>query len=250
MTAEQITTIAASILQGGGVVVFLYLLLKGIMKELQALKSTIDIQEKAISTMEKRVFETEKIGEIYKNLVSDLPKTMQDYKAIITRTRDEMNIALEQTTREREDIARKLNEAKNELQLMKNSGEQERRKQLQTTIFLYQDKNKDLAKFLNSLSDDQEHLIQVLAQSDSFDDFLHNNGIQLTINDDPELERKLFAPKESDQIEVQLREMKSANLGLHGLYILMKNNKVIIDEQRLVIFREDIARLRQWKSRA
>ncbi len=101
MTAEQITTLVTSILEGGGVVVFVYLLLKGIKRQLQALKSTIDIQEKAIFTMEKRVFETEKIGEIYKNLVSDFPKTMQDYKSIITTTKDEMNIRLEQTAMEK-----------------------------------------------------------------------------------------------------------------------------------------------------
>lgn len=121
-----------------------------------------------------------------------------------------------------------MNEAKNELQMMKNTGEQKRRKQLQITIFLYQDQNKDLAKFLNSLSDDQAHLIQVLAQSESFDDFLQENGIQLAINDDPELTRKVFASKKSDQIEVQWREMESANLGLHGLYVIMKNNKVYV----------------------
>ncbi|WP_420208835.1 hypothetical protein [Candidatus Electronema sp. JC] len=88
MNIEQITTIATGVLQGGGVVTFLYFLINGLKKQIFSLNNTIEIQSKTLEVMERRIEETKEIGEIYRNLISDMPEDLKKYKEFIRQSKD------------------------------------------------------------------------------------------------------------------------------------------------------------------
>lgn len=78
------------VFQFGGLGLFFWYLIRGLKKEIESLRNTIVNQNKTLEVMEKRIFETEKVGDIYKNLLSDLPNDIENYKKVITLTKDHL----------------------------------------------------------------------------------------------------------------------------------------------------------------
>jgi hypothetical protein len=95
MNAEQATTVITNILTSGGVITFLWFLVRGLKKQIYSLNKTIEAQNKTLEVMEKRIVETERVGDIYKNLINELPDYIEKYKSIIRVTKDEMISELE-----------------------------------------------------------------------------------------------------------------------------------------------------------
>ncbi len=100
MNAEQTTTIITAIFQGGGILLFLYYYIRSLKNRITSLKDTIQAQEKTLSVMEKRITETEKVGNIYKNLIADLPKDLENYRAVISQTKDNVIFELRNMNKE------------------------------------------------------------------------------------------------------------------------------------------------------
>ena len=90
MTAEQITTIITNLLTGGGVAMFFFFVVRSLKKEINGLNKTIEQQNKTLDVMEKRIIETEKIGNIYRDLIDDLPEHVAKYKKFITESKDDV----------------------------------------------------------------------------------------------------------------------------------------------------------------
>jgi chromosome segregation ATPase len=110
MTAEQITTIITNVLSSGGVAVFLWMVIKGLKAkigglqgEITILNETIKVQKQTLEAMETRVVETEKVGNIYKQLTEELPIEIEKYKALLTKLKDDQITALEKANQQKDD---------------------------------------------------------------------------------------------------------------------------------------------------
>ena len=96
MTTDQWITVTTGVLEGSGLAVFLGFLLRGIKRQIFSLKATIAAQKQTLEVMDKRISETEKIGDIYRGLIKDLPEDLEKYKKIIRLTKDEVIKSLEE----------------------------------------------------------------------------------------------------------------------------------------------------------
>jgi hypothetical protein len=103
MTVEQFTTILTNILTSGGVAIFMYFLVRSLRQEIKSLNQTIQAQKVTLEAMEKQVTETEKIGEIYKNFMKDIPEHIDQYKTVITKTKDETIAVLQRANQEKDE---------------------------------------------------------------------------------------------------------------------------------------------------
>jgi hypothetical protein len=68
-----------------GLGVFIWYLLQGLSRQVDALKSVVNAQKDTIEVMGRRIEETEKIGGIYKTLLADLPGELDSYNLIVIR---------------------------------------------------------------------------------------------------------------------------------------------------------------------
>lgn len=84
----MITTIISSIFEVLGIGVFMYYLIRGLNLRIKSLEEVSKIQNKTLEVMERRIEETEKIGGIYKMLITDLPNDIENYKTIVSMTKD------------------------------------------------------------------------------------------------------------------------------------------------------------------
>lgn len=117
---EYMDNILPSVFETVGLGVFFFYLIRGLKQKITSLESTISIQGKTLDVMERRVQETQKVGDIYKNLMSDLPKDIDNFKTVLSKTKDETIIEL----RNQNEIAkRKLEEAQKQIEGSKNSPE-------------------------------------------------------------------------------------------------------------------------------
>jgi len=113
--------ILPSVFETVGLGVFFFYLIHGLKQKITALESTISIQGKTLDVMERRVQETQKVSDIYKNLMSDLPKDIDNFKTVLSKTKDATIIEL----RNQNEIAeRKMEEAKKQIEGSKNSPEE------------------------------------------------------------------------------------------------------------------------------
>ena len=110
MSAEQITTIITNLLTGGGVAVFLYIVIRGLKDQIGALKTqivtlneTIEVQKKTLQAMETRVLETEKIGNIYRQFLEEFPKELENYRALHTKMKDDQIKLLQQANEQKDE---------------------------------------------------------------------------------------------------------------------------------------------------
>ena len=83
----------------GGLGVFLLFLIRGLKIQIFSLERTLDLQKQTLDIMEKRIAETEKVGAIYKRFLEDLPKDLDNYRAVVLQLRDEAISALQKENR-------------------------------------------------------------------------------------------------------------------------------------------------------
>jgi DNA repair ATPase RecN len=118
VTAEQLTTVLTNLLTSGGVITFFYFMVRSLRREITGLNKTIEAQNQTLEVMEKRIAETEKVGNIYRNLVSDLPEWVEKYKKFINESKDDVIAKLQQDKSEDEKVkeARQIELKRLELQ--------------------------------------------------------------------------------------------------------------------------------------
>ncbi|MBO0724616.1 MAG: hypothetical protein J2P52_03370 [Blastocatellia bacterium] len=107
MTAEQITTIITNLLTGGGVAAFLYMVIRGLKAQIGSMNKTIEVQQKTLEAMEKRVAETEKIGSMYRQLFEELPVEVEKWKTAIVKLKDERIQELEKANQDKDEKLKK-----------------------------------------------------------------------------------------------------------------------------------------------
>jgi uncharacterized protein YoxC len=110
MNPEQITTIILSALATGCAAAFLFFVIRGLKREMQNLNKTIETQNRALDSMEKRIAETEKERSIYKTLFDDLPDAVDKYDEIMRKTRDSVIENLEKANQSGDEKLRQVAE--------------------------------------------------------------------------------------------------------------------------------------------
>jgi len=98
-TAIQIIT---GVLETGIISFIVYMIIRGLKTEIKTLHSVVINQNKTIKTMDKRIQETEKIGNLYKQLISDFPQALEDYQTVITKTKNTTILELKSKIKEQE----------------------------------------------------------------------------------------------------------------------------------------------------
>lgn len=111
MTPDQLITVATGVLEGGGIIAFLYFMMSGLKNKIAALNTTIDMQSKTLDVMEKRVEETKGIGQLYKELLNEIPDDLKKYKEFIKESKDAMIDDLKRTILENDDAHKREIEA-------------------------------------------------------------------------------------------------------------------------------------------
>jgi hypothetical protein len=177
--------------------------------------------------MEKRIEETEKIGVIYKNLLSDLPADLDNYRAIISRTKDESIIELknqqEETRRKLAEAEKRNAEAEKRIKESGNSNEFiTRHLRVLKKMMMSQGKFRSDSDLLSIIEFGQrtvEESISLILCSNTLEEFISKYGYELTITDDQSSIKIIFhkKPKQFD------KGMLSAKIG-DRWYAIIDNN--------------------------
>lgn len=98
------------ILELGGLGIFIWYLIKGLKQQIIALQATLEIQKgtleaqkSTLDAMERRVMEAEKMGELYRRLLDQLPDDLEKYKTVLGKLKDEIIKELEDANKRKDD---------------------------------------------------------------------------------------------------------------------------------------------------
>lgn len=102
----EATYYVSRVLELGGLSVFIGFCFRGLQQQIAALKTTAEMQKETLSAqsqtltaMDRRIQEEERIGALYRNLINELPKDVDNYKTLIRKLKDqvieELQLALE-----------------------------------------------------------------------------------------------------------------------------------------------------------
>ena len=103
--------ILASLIEGAGLATFMWFLIRGLNAKITALEGTVSAQKQTIEAMEKRVSETEKIGDLYRKLLSNLPEDIDNYNKMIAKLKYETISELEAANQHKDSKLKELKEA-------------------------------------------------------------------------------------------------------------------------------------------
>ena len=188
--------IISNIITSGALGVFLYFFIKGLYTKIGALEATNKQQNETLKVMEKRIEETEKIGGKYRNLLSDIPNDIENYKKFVSQTKDEIIFELRN---ENERSKKQLNEAK---QIIESSGDSQEKINMYLASLkklmspkkdrMGHDKDKNLKALSEYNGHKIENSIDILIKSKTFEEFVQFIGLQLVVTDDPTFWQSVF----------------------------------------------------------
>ena len=181
-----------------GLGAFFFYLIKGLKAKIGALESVVVAQVKTLDVMEKRNSETEKIGEIYKNLISDLPDAIDNYKSIISKTKDETIIEL---TNLHEDTKNKLEESEKMIKNSKNTKEI-----IGTHLNVLKNMlanpggapgnartaTSDIAQLCQFGGREIDKCVPLIVESKTFEEFIKKAGYSLKVTEDDSVAKQVF----------------------------------------------------------
>jgi hypothetical protein len=236
-----------ALIQTGSLGVFFYFLINGLHKKIAALNNVVNIQKQTLETMEKRIKETEKVGNIYKKLMEDLPNDLENYKAIINKTKDQIILEL---SNQNEATEKKLRIAEEKI---KNSGETDmiKNKYLKAIkILLGQhdldesaDKDFDLMTYCEYSKHDIEEYVKLIFLSTTVEDFLNKIGLNIIIyKKNAEIKNMLELLKELEEEGIfSLNCCLSKSVGWYAI----DDNVIYLDKKRFNRLKNEFNLLKQ-----
>jgi len=237
----------ASILEATGLGVFIYYLFRGLSAKINSLESVVTAQKQTIEVMDKRIEETEKVGGIYKNLLADLPADIDNYKTIISKTKDEVILELKTQKKESEE---KLQEAKKVIQ---SSGDPQEEINLHLSILKnllseptvsreHHKKEYDLKSISEFCDRSLETAVSKIVKSKTIDQFFHSLNIDVTITNDESVVKVIFSEKR-EMPSGEAIESAMANYSIDGWHVFA-NNKAWINEVRLSELKDEFSAIK------
>lgn len=185
-----------SILEATGLGVFIYYLFRGLSAKINSLEGVVTAQKQIIEVMDKRIEETEKVGGIYKNLLSDLPAEIDNYKTIISKTKDDVILELKE---QKKDTEHKLKEAK---EIIQSSGDPQEEIKLHLSVLKVllskpeteNHKNEYYLKAISEFGDRSlESSVSEIVKARTLDEFFHRLNIKVTITNDDSIMKIVFS---------------------------------------------------------
>jgi hypothetical protein len=222
-TTIQIIT---GVLETGVIGFVVYLIIKGLKTEVKSLQNQINIQHETIRTMDKRIEETEKIGDLYKKMISDFPQALEDYQTVIIKTKDRTIYELQSKVDEQENLIAELKTVSEQADIKVS-----KRTAIVGKLLLEKD-NRDLLKFINSLDSNKEKIYRAIFKHEKFDDFIG------------ELIKEIKEIDESDANKIMntesFKKFKARFMmrSLEGSYMVTFDNKLYITKFPLKSYRE------------
>ena len=219
--------IISGILETGVISFLVYIIIKGLKTEIKTLQKNVVAQNETIKTMDKRIEETEKIGDLYKKLISDFPKALDDYQAVITKTKDSTIYELKSRVEEQKLTIEELKEIsdKGDLQTSK-------RATVIGKLFLEKE-NKNLLQFIQNLDVNKDLTFKSMFENSSFDGLLKTLKKEVKFIEKEEFQ-KVFSTNFMDQNKVRV-----ATTSANGNYMITFENELLITEKLLNIFKEN-----------
>lgn len=205
-------------------------MIQGLKQRVGTLENVISEQNKTFTVMERRIEETERIGSIYKNLISDLPNDIENYKTIVSKTKDATILELRS---QQELTAQKLEQTELKLQAYDT-------KQIPIAVHLKilrnllgkndRDTEFTLTKIFEADGLSLERSIPVIAESGTLEICLMNLGISLFVSEEVYDFRKFYDKKVTPKGE-PLRTAHSQHSITTG-YHLMANRELYMNQVR------------------
>ena len=204
-------------LETGAISFLVYKIMHGLKVEIKTLQSLINNQNKTIETMDKRIQETEKIGELYKKLISDFPKALEDYQEVITKTKDQTIYQLKSSIEEQKFTIETL-----QSQTKGNDPIKIQRAASISKLFLNKE-NKNLLEFLDKLDDNKDNVINKMLENSDLEKLIESLGYKIEIIENPN-------PKEVFVDEIFKRyRVKNSTYTFNGeFYMITFDNEIKI----------------------
>jgi hypothetical protein len=230
MSPEQIVTVVTGILQAGGLGYLFYHLIGGLRTRIATLEGTIKAQNETLNVMERRISETEKVGMIYKDLLSSLPKDLQNYKAVISTTKDEMILELQNANKQKDEELKKIREID---QSLAGHPQKARAKNLKVMRFLLEPKQEDFRGFLQNLCGTIDVAVDELIRNPELDAVIAHQGKTLIIEDDKAKWDALVKPPAGEKPASRLTGGSWSVMGWYGTF---QDNRLVMSSSRYNAF--------------
>lgn len=245
MTPEQITTIIAALLQGGGVSYVVLQIVRGLRERVSGLEQKIQVQSGTLDAMDRQIQETQKITGIYKTLLHDFPDDIKQYKTIVTETKDSVIIELKRQNEEKDSRLKQLEE-----QLEQSSDNSAfpdmARRRIAVQSFLLQEQNRDFCEFAKNVYQDILLVIIALETVNTFEQLMEDRRIQFeTVSGINEIQNLIASQQEAGR-----PHMIFASFGIDGGYGLRSDSVLLITPMRLERYRDALRILQSVKTSA
>lgn len=235
--------LVTSILETTGLGVFIWYSLKGLKEQLTGLENVISAQKKTIEVMDKRIEETEKIGGIYRNLLSDLPADIDNYKTIVSKTKDAVIVELQSQHLE---TKKKLDEAQKQILASGSSQEQITTHLKALKNLLSKQKNQfghsnelDLKGICEFNARTVEHCVPLILESQTLEGFLHQLGFEVEVTEDMLISRTLFTDRQLPD-GTPLTSARASH-SIDGGWFAIANNHIWLNQIRLGQWKDEFS---------
>lgn len=225
----------ANFLEITGLGIFLYYLIRGLKVKVSGLEETVRIQNQILSVMEKRIQETEKVGNIYKNLMAELPADLDNYKAVLTKTKDETIIEL---MNQQDAMRKKLADAE---KAIKESGNSEAVIAMHLRALknlMSNKKRKDLLILAEFNGRTAEDAIRLMLSSDTLNEYLEKHGYEIITSSDDRVLQEMFGGM--DQGKPKDFEVGVGGWGLDGWYAI-KDDEFHVSPEKLSRLKDEFS---------
>jgi uncharacterized coiled-coil protein SlyX len=222
---ENIFIILTGLIQTGAVSYIVYAIIKGLKTEVKTLGTVVATQNDTIKTMDKRIQETEKIGDLYKQLIADFPKALDDYQAVITKTKDstifELKSKLEEQQLTIEDLKQKS----------ENSSPAVAARAANISKLFLDKENKQLLEFLQKVDTDIDNIFSSIFEEKDFDKLMSRLKKEIIITENDI--RIMFI----DDEHMRKYKARNASFNINGnAYIITFDDKIYTNTQTLAYF--------------
>jgi cell division protein FtsB len=224
MSNESIITIISGVLQTGAISFVVYMIIKGLKLKVINLQETIDIQYKTIEAMDKRIIETEKISDLYKQFIEDYPKALESYKATIVQTKDDIIFELNKRVETQKGEIKELQE-----KVVKLNPEERSKFEKITGLLLTSD-FKQFHEFIQKIEEQKDKVVYNIIKSNNMDEFMSLNGYKIVIDNQIRMDIILQEDKPDNKI-------RSASFSVTGMFyaFTFKNDLILNDRSKLLL---------------
>ena len=226
-----------NLLQTLGLGIFFYYLIRGLRAKITALEGTVQAQNQTLAVMEKRVEATQRLSDLYRNLITNLPQDLDNYRAIISKTKDDVIIELTSQINLQQ---KKLEDAQKKIQESGTSKEMIA-KHLKALWNLLAGKEKpELFEIIEFSNRPLEEAIPSIVESKPLEEYLQKLGFEVHHSEDRSFIRTTFGQLSKDQIPW---EPTKGHISGKGWYLL-KGSEMTMDSLMLSSLKDEFSSIK------